>query len=169
MKEKFKYRNKNFTKTLIIVTFVSCFILPFLLFLIELIDNVAAGFIVVGLIFVGMCAVVYLYDRVPSKFTADKDFVKFRLLFKKINIRCSDIKSIEVTHEYAKPQIRGDVGGYKELIKFVCRDGEYRFENIMKIDLEQTAANPKSLSEQFEYGIFMRLKNYISRQTGITY
>lgn len=169
MKEKFRYRSRRF-KAALIVYMLFCFLLPYLIFLIcTFIYNVIAAFIVVVLIFVGMIVVYSLLDSTPSKFIAGKNFVEFKLLFKKINIRYSNIKSIEVTNEYAKPQIRGDVGGYKEIIKFICKDGEYRFENIMKIDLEQTAANPESLSEQFERGKFMRLKNYISKQTGITY
>lgn len=169
MKEKFRYRSIRFKMTvivLILVYFVSQFL--FLMLAANLIypeAAIAAWFLVT----VGFIVVWCLLDNVPSSFRADSNSVEFRLLFKKTNIRYRDIKSIKVTHEYAKPQIRGDVGGYREIIKFVCKSGEYRFENIMDIDLEQTAADPESLSEQFERGRFMRLKNYISKQTGITY
>lgn len=169
MKEKFRYRSRRFKMTvtvLMLAYFVS------LLLFFALVANliypeaaIAAWFLVT----VGFIVVWCLLDNVPSGFKSDGNSVEFRLLFKKINIRYRDIISIEVTHEYAKPQIRGDVGGYREIIKFVCKSGEYRFENIMDIDLEQTAADPESLTEQFERGRFMRLKNYISKQTGITY
>ena len=172
MKEKFRYRFKHYRAVLIISTLL-CMITftPSLFLAVELSINNAAvvAFIPVILHFVYIFSVFYLFDNMPSRFKADRNAVEFRILFKKINIRYSNIKSIEVTHEYAKPQIRGDVGRYKEIIKFVCRDGEYRFENIMDIDFAQTAAAPESLSEQFERGKFIRLKNYISRQTGITY
>lgn len=171
MKEKFRYRSRRFKKFVTVYMLV-CFASTFLVY--PLItdtdaDIVTAGFVIWALILVSWIVVYVLLDSVPSKFSAGKNFVEFKLLFKKINIRYSNIKSIEVTNEYAKPQIRGDVGGYKEIIKFVCRDAEYQFENIMDIDFEQTAADPESLSEQFERGRFMRLKNYISKQTGITY
>lgn len=169
MKEKFKYRIRHFRAML----FANCFIY-FALTLLSLamfanVTYAEAAIAVWISATVGMIAIYALSDNLPSKFSADRDSVEFKLLFKKTNIRYSSIKSIEVTHKYAKPQTRGDAGGYKEIIKFVCGDGEYQFENIMKIDFEQTAAAPESLSEQFERGKFMRLKNYISRQTGITY
>lgn len=169
MKEKFRYRSRRFKMTvivLILVYFVSQFL--FLMLAANLIypeAAIAAWFLVT----VGFIVVWCLLDNVPSGFKSDGNSVEFRLLFKKINIRYRDIISIEVTHEYAKPQIRGDVGGYREIIKFVCKSGEYRFENIMDIDFEQTAADPESLTGQFERGRFMRLKKYISKQTGITY
>ncbi|MDE5860055.1 MAG: hypothetical protein K2H23_06695 [Oscillospiraceae bacterium] len=169
MKEKFRYRSKHFT-TVVTVYLLVCFALMSLGFLLIMdVNTMTAGFVICALPWVSWIVVYVLLESVPSKFIAGKNFVEFKLLFKRINIRYSNIKNIEVTHEYAKPQIRGDIGGYKEIIKFVCRDGEYQFENIMNIDFEQTAADPESLSEQFERGKFMRLKNYISRQTGITY
>lgn len=156
--------------TIIIVYILVCFALTMLgALLISDVNTMTAGFVIFASPWVGWIVVYALSDSVPSKFIAGKNFVEFKLLFKKINIRYSNIKSIKVTHEYAKPQIRGDVGGYKEIIKFVCGDGEYQFENIMDIDFEQTAAEPENLSEQFDRGKFMRLKNYISRQTGVTY
>lgn len=169
MKEKFRYRSRLF-RTTVVVYLIVLFVSTFWFF--ALITNliypeaaIAAWFLVIAVMTVDMC----LQYSMPSSFKADGNAVVFRLLFKKINIRYSDIISITVTREYAKPQIRGDVGGYREIIKFVCKSGEYRFENIMDIDLEQTAADPESLTEQFERGRFMRLKNYISKQTGITY
>lgn len=169
MKEKFRYRSRLF-KAAVIILMIVYFVSQFLF--LALITNLIYPEAVIALWFlvtVGFIVVWCLLYSVPSSFKADGNTVVFRLLFKKINIRYRDIKSIEVTHEYAKPQIRGDVGGYREIIKFVCRDGEHCFENIMDIDFEQTAANPESLTEQFERGRFMQLKNYISRRTGITY
>lgn len=169
MKEKFRYRSRRF-RTTGIVYIIVCFVSTFLF--LALITNLIypeAAIVTWFLVIVGMTVDWCLQCSVPSSFRADNNSVEFRLLFKKINIRYRDIKNIEITREYAKPQIRGDVGGYKEIIKFVCKNGEYSFENIMDIDFEQTAADPESLTEQFGRGRFMRLKNYISKQTGITY
>ena len=171
MKEKFRYRSRLF-RTAAVVYLIVCFAASFLfLFLSSLADvtYAEAGIVIYFTAIIGMTVIWLLQYSMPSSFKADGNAVVFRLLFKNINIRYSDIISITVTREYAKPQIRGDVGGYREIIKFVCKSGEYRFENIMDIDLEQTAADPESLTEQFERGRFMRLKNYISKQTGITY
>lgn len=166
MNEKFKYRSRCFGTTVIIYPIV-CLIATLLIFLsVENVDYAEAAIVIYFLIIIVNLVVWMLQYSMPAKFTADRNSVEFRLMFRKINIRYSSIKSIEITREYAKPQVMNDRGHYNEIIEFVCGDSEYRFENIMDIDLAQTAENPESLTEQFECGKFTRLKNYISKQTG---
>lgn len=165
MKDRYKYKSE----WLAIYLFFSIPIMWFLILVLGEI-NVFFGMFMFFVLLAVEIYILLLLQAMPAEINACESSVEFKLLHKKINIQYSDIENIEVTHEYVKPQIRGDQAHYDEIIKFVCKSGEYCFRNNMEeLDLGQTARNPESLEEQFKYGTFMRLKNYISEQTGVIY
>lgn len=132
-------------------------------------DSIAVFLIAVIVFPAAWFGIAALLLKMPAELNADESDVEFIFLMKRVRISYDNIKFVEVTHEYEEPQFRGEHGRYNEIIKIVCGDDEYRFENIMNIDLSETAKDPENLAKQFERGVFSRLKGYISGQTGIVY
>ena len=166
MKEKFRYRN-IWGDILMYLWIIAFFVV--LGICIALKDNIAASVTVLIVFPAAWLGGAALLQKMPAKLNADENSVEFVFLTKRVCILYREIKSVKVTHEYIEPEFRGEHGHYNEIINIVCEDGEYTFENIMDISLSETAKDPENLSKQFERGLFSRLKNYISKRTGITY
>lgn len=168
MSLKFKYRS-IFSDVLMYFTIFSVFVVPVFIGSggggnSEI--RVVLGIIVYPAVMVGIVA---LLQKVPAKFNANESFVEFIFLFHRVKIQYSDIKSIEVKNEYVEGSFRGEKPRYEEIITIICKDREYCFDNIMEFEVGRFEANPVDLAMQFRCGTFRRLKDYISKQTGIEF
>lgn len=165
MNEKFKYRSV-WADVLMYLAIAGVF-LPLLL------KGSNASIKVMLLIILGYpvisVTIAALLQKVPAKLKAEKSSVEFIFLLHRVSISYSDIKSIEVKNEYVEGSFRGEKPRYEEVITIICKDREYCFDNIMDFDVGRFETNPEDLAMQFRCGVFRRLKEYISKQTGITY
>lgn len=108
-----------------------------------------------------------LFFNVPGRFTADDSSVSFRLIFKKTEIPYSSIKSIELSREFIKGQLRGEGDRCIETIKFTCDNGKYSYNSFIEVNMEAVAKAPEQLAEQFSQSKFSRLKSYIDERAEI--
>ena len=104
----------------------------------------------------------WLLGAVPSSYEADESAVTFRILFLTTRISYADIKSMEITREFQKAIIRGDIPHYEEQLHFTLHDGtEYGFQARLDLDTDEIARHPEKTAEQCEKGKLCQLYRYI--------
>lgn len=148
------------------VMILSVFFIAFIMHTIA--DTVGTvGIIVVFFVYIIVLSMIMFFlENSKGSFKAEEKSVEFtKMYFKKITINYNDVKRISIERVFQKPEVRGDVERYVEIIKFHQKDGEvYEFRNNLEIDKEMLANQPEKLKQQFEYGVFWRLFEYIRSQ-----
>lgn len=157
MKEKFCYRSE------LADTVRICGIIAISFIIMPIFAVTDGNLFIFFLIFAVYIAVCCLLERVPSRFETDENSVIFVTCGIKEVIKYEDILTINTSRQYRElPTRYSTIKRYEEIIEFSCKDGEKRtYSCIMDIDFEKLAENPENLTEQFENGKFVRLKNYI--------
>lgn len=121
-----------------------------------------AAFAILFLLIIGLGV---LLEHMPASFETDDDAITFHLLLRTIRISYDSIRSMEVSREYTKARIRGEIPQYVEMLHIVTDDNEYDFHAAMEVDMEEIAEYPEKLQTYFENGVFQQLQIYLeSRQ-----
>lgn len=154
MNEKFTYKSEWFDIFIV-------------LYLIAAIAATVFSYIAGLILAVAVAPLSILFFNAPGRFTADDSSVSFRLIFKKTEIPYGSIKSIELSREFIKGQLRGEGDRCIETIKFICGNDEYSFNSFIEVDMEAVAKAPGLLAEQFAQSKFSRLKSYIDERAEI--
>lgn len=172
MNLQFRYRSV-WADFLMYFTILSTLILPFVINGAVKNSDKDASLILSAIVFLlyptVMLCIAFCLTELTARLKADESSVEFIFLLRRVNIKYSDIKSIEVKNEYVEGSFRGEKPRYEEVITIVCKNTEYCFDNIMEFEVGRFEANPEDLAMQFKCGVFRRLKEYISKQTGIEF
>ncbi|MBQ8010173.1 MAG: hypothetical protein IJ265_01295 [Oscillospiraceae bacterium] len=156
MKKKYTYKSD--------MIYLFCFTMPILVVLMPIafaeysMVLAYASFIVLFLVIIGLGI---LLDHMPASFEADDEAVTFHLLLRTIHIPYTSIRSMEVSREYTKAIVRGEIPHYVEKLRIVTEDDEYDFHAEMQIDMEEIAKHPEKLQTYFDNGIFRQLQIYV--------
>ena len=102
-----------------------------------------------------------IFKRLTDKFkfplnVTEEDFISIK------KIDNSDIEKMEVSREYTKVIMRGDVPHYEEYLNIWCKGEAYEFHKAMNIDMDTVAEHPEQLESEFKKGTFFQLQNYIN-------
>ncbi len=160
MKKKYTYKSD--------LIYLFAFTMPILVVLVPIVfaeysmTLAYASFVILFLLIIGLGI---LLDHMPASFETDDDAITFHLLLRTISIPYTSIRSMEVSREYTKARIRGEIPHYVEKLRIVTDVDEYDFHAEMQIDMEEIAKHPEKLQSYFESGVFRQLQMYLeSRQ-----
>ncbi len=157
MKKEYTYKSD--------LRFFLAFVMSILIFLVPIafaeysMTLAYASFVILFLVIIGLGI---LLDHMPASFETDDDAITFHLLLRTISIPYNSIRSMEVSREYTKPRIRGEIPHYVEKLRIVTDVDEYDFHAEMQIDMEEIAAHPEKLQAYFENGVFRQLEIYLA-------
>ncbi len=156
MKKKYTYKSN--------LGYLFVFTMPVLIFLVPLAFaeySMELAYASVIILFAAVIGLGILLDHMPASFETEDEAVAFHLLLRTIRIPYNFIRSVEVSREYTKARIRGDIPHYVEKLHIVTDDDEYNFHAEMQIDMEEIAKHPEKLQTYFENGIFRQLQIHL--------
>ncbi len=156
MKKKYTYKSD--------MIYLFCFTMPVLVVLVPIAlaeYSQALAYSAFAILFLLIIGLGVLLEHMPASFEADDEAVTFHLLLRTLCIPYTSIRSIEVSREYTKARVRGEIPHYVEKLHIVTDDDEYDFHAEMQIDMEEIAKHPEKLQTYFENGIFRQLQIYL--------
>lgn len=170
MERKFSYKSDWFYFAAFGIVLSSLF-QPFLIvgIAVEVEHPHAAVYVLFGLYLLIVGGSLYFLPHMRASYRADDTSVTFRLFLRTVTVPYSTIRKLEISREYTKVIIRGDVPHYVEHLDIVTDTEELHFQSDMQIDLEDAAAHPEHLQEQFEAGVFRSLQRFIEERSGRTF